>query len=42
LKPDQALLGMRMMTTKMLLNLKNRAERLYSSGFARSLAAKAA
>jgi hypothetical protein len=30
------------MTTKMLLNLKNRAERLYASGLARSIAAKAA
>ena len=30
------------MTTKMLLNLKNRAERLYASGLARSIVAKAA
>jgi hypothetical protein len=30
------------MTTKMLLNLKNRAERLHASGVARSSAAKAA
>jgi hypothetical protein len=30
------------MTTRMLLNLKNRAERLYASGLARSTAAKAA
>jgi hypothetical protein len=30
------------MTTRMLLNLKNRAERLYASGLATSIAAKTA